>query len=277
MNTLLALLKRHQAFLVFLLLEVCALVMHFSYDYRVKAGVGLLSRSAEASVEKLVYSFRAYLDLNERSDRLAAENLELRNRLAAMEYARGEREWEADSAGEGHFRFIAGEVVNNSVARAHNFFTVDQGREAGVREGMGVLSYGGVAGVVVASTGHYAAVISVLNRDLRISAKLQRSGYVGTLKWDGESYQRVLLTEIPHHVPVTPGDTVVTSGFSNIFPKGLLIGLVEGVEVRGADFLTLRVRLKADFKRLHLVSIVANTHREELDSIATQMVSEDER
>ncbi|PID90896.1 MAG: hypothetical protein CSA97_00495, partial [Bacteroidetes bacterium] len=141
MNTLLALLKRHQAFLVFMLLEALALGMHISYDYRTKARVGLLSRSAEAAVERFVYSFRAYLDLYDRCDRLAAENLELRNRLAALEYSREEGEWREDSVGAGQFRYIAGEVVSNSVARAHNFFTVNQGKRAGVHEGMGVLSH----------------------------------------------------------------------------------------------------------------------------------------
>ncbi len=267
MALLLRLIRKYQHVLFFLFLELVAVLLHYSYDYKQKAKAGLAFRRVEASIEQYVAELATYWNLRVENRRLVNENISLRNQLAnlqskslpdsnACEEFRGRR-----------YTYLPATVVSNSITRAHNFFTLDRGWKDGVENQMGVLANGSVAGIVIASTKHYATAISLLNTDLKVSAKLKASGYTGTLSWDGDDYRIAKLTEIPHHVKIHSGDTVVTSGFSNIFPPDVMVGVVEEVQNRGGDFCTLDIRLFTDFKRLHHVSVVWDEDLPELDSL----------
>lgn len=271
MNNLIALLKRYQHILAFLLLEVVALTLHFSYGYERRAHFGLLFKRVEASIDAKSYELRHYMGLREENQRLVAENLELRNALegAHIQLRRNPAAM-PDSVLNDRYVHRSARVISNSVVRQQNYFTIDQGTDNGVRENMPVLTEGCVAGIIVATSPRYAIAISLLNTELKVSAKLTRTGYYGSLSWDGESYRTALLSEIPHHVEVLAGDTVVTSGYSNIFPAGVAIGRVERVEHQGGDFSTLRVRLETDFKRLHYVTVLEDKRRDEVTQLQAE-------
>src|SRR5690606_5696865 len=123
---------------------------------------------------------------------------------------------------------------------------------------MGGASPAGVVGVVVGVTRHYPVVMSVLITDFRMSARVALHDYFGSLAWDGINYRNARLSEIPHHVKVHEGDTIVTSGFSAIFPAGLMAGTLTGEQRRGGDFISLRVLLSVDFKKLTDVYVIGN-------------------
>jgi rod shape-determining protein MreC len=113
--------------------------------------------------------------------------------------------------------------------------------------------------------------MSLLNVRWNLSAKIAKNNYFGTLAWDGKDYRRVFLNDIPFHVDVAQGDTIVTSGFSPMFPEGIHLGIVEKVSKEGAsNFFTIVVKLFADFKSLSYVEVIENNKRRELDSILKQ-------
>lgn len=269
MGSILRLLRRFQHLAFFILLEGIAITVYLQSDYLLKARAGFWLKEIEAWVEERMTDLSSYLWLHDQNAALVAENLALRNALAqqrlAIDYLPEVRK---DTLHTRQYQYYSGTVVSNTVVTPHNYFTIDLGRNAAIRPEMPVLSGGSVAGMVLKTSEHYAVVISVLNTDFRLSAKLERTGYYGSLRWDGGDYRSVLLSEIPHHVEVRPGDTVVTTGFSNIFPPDLYIGVVDGVEVSGGDFNTIRVRLGCDFKRLHEVTLIGDTLKTERDSIA---------
>ena len=66
-------------------------------------------------------------------------------------------------------------------------------------------------------TPSYSTVMSLLNVRWMVPAKIARNNYFGTLSWDRKDYRKVFLSDIPFHVNVLTGDTVVTSGFSSLF------------------------------------------------------------
>lgn len=271
MNNLLRLLKRFQHVLYFLLLEVVALTLYINYNYYQKAQASLVFRRVESYVEAWRSRTANYFRLEEENQRLVRENLELRNALENNRILlRHNPTAKIDSALTGRYTVRSARVISNTTARTHNFFTLDQGSKNGVTLQMPVLSEGNVAGIVVAVSPRFSIAISLLNTDLKVSAKLARTGYFGSLSWDGISHQTALLNEIPHHVEVRAGDSVVTSGYSNIFPAGIPIGLVESVENKGGDFSTLRIRLATDFKRIYYVTILQDNYRQELDSLQQQ-------
>ena len=266
MNTLLRLLRRYRNVLYFLLLECVALLLHTQFSYTQKARIGALMNGVEAYAEDRASAMRRYTDLEGENARLVEENIALRNAHERLRYMLS-RQRITDSSANGQFCYHTAHVVNNTVSLPRNLFTIDRGRADGVHDGMGVLAYGNVVGIVVAVAPHYSKAISLLNKDLRISARLSRTGYFGSVGWDGVSYRTALLAEIPNHVDVRAGDTVVASGYSGIFPPGAPIGYVESVLVEGSDFKVAQVRLAVDFMRLEHVTVVENRQRNELDSL----------
>jgi rod shape-determining protein MreC len=106
----------------------------------------------------------------------------------------------------------------------------------------------------------------VLNREFFPSAKIERNGYFGPVGWTGKRYDEVILKEIPIQVEVREGDTIVTSGYSSIFPEGIMIGTVKDFEIVEGIYYSIRVKLSTDFKKLSNVLVVKNlTQKERLE------------
>jgi rod shape-determining protein MreC len=163
------------------------------------------------------------------------------------------------------YEFIQARIVNNSVNKQYNYVTLNKGRRDGVMPDMGIIGSGGVVvGVVTNVTEHYSSGPSILNRRWFVSSKIKKNNYFGRLAWDGYDYQRAKLNEIPFHVELAVGDTIVTSGYSSIFPEGFLIGTIEEFNhSSGANFYEIIIRLSTDFKTLSHVELVKNNFIEE--------------
>jgi rod shape-determining protein MreC len=128
---------------------------------------------------------------------------------------------------------------------------------------MAVIAPDGVVGVVYATSGNYATVIPMINRNFRLSAKILKNGYFGSLSWAGSGYRKAILEEIPFHVEIEPGDSIVTSGYSAIFPEGIGVGTIAGFEVREGNFYTIEVDIAVDYKNLLYVNVIRNLRGEE--------------
>jgi rod shape-determining protein MreC len=101
-------------------------------------------------------------------------------------------------------------------------------------------------------------VIPVINRDFRLSVKIKSNNYSGILQWDGSSPLHAVLSEIPFHVEILSGDTILTSGFSSIFPEGIMVGQIESFSLEKGNFYDIRVRLSTDFQSLFHVNVIRN-------------------
>ena len=164
------------------------------------------------------------------------------------------------------------EVVVNSIRRADNFITINKGALDGVKEEMGVVDGRGVVGIVYHTSPHYSLVISVLNSKASISCKISDTNYFGYLKWDGGDCQYANLVDMPRHSICEVGDTIVTTGFTPIFPEGLMVGTVEEISDShdGLSFL-LKIKLSADFGNLNQVKIVDRKNMDELKELQKQI------
>jgi len=173
-----------------------------------------------------------------------------------------------DSSQKAVYRFTTARVINNSVNQQHNFITINKGRHDGIKPDMGVISNGQVVGLVTNVSENFSTVISLLNSKWKISAKIKRNDYFGSLSWDGKDYRRVQLNEMPYHVPVQNGDTVVTTGYSSSFPEGLIIGTISDFSIgSGSNFYKIEVMLAADFKNLVIVGLIENKQLNEIKSL----------
>lgn len=166
------------------------------------------------------------------------------------------------------YDFIPARTINNTVDKNYNYITLDKGRMHGVENGMGVLSPDGIAGMVIETSKRYALAISVLNKKFNLSAKLVHNQNIGPITWDGRDADYGYLQDIPRTSEIIIGDTVVTSGYSVIFPAGMLVGVVESYNADAkVGFYTVKVRLSTNFRGLGNVYIVKHEYAAEIDSL----------
>lgn len=271
---------RHSGWAVFLLFATLSCVMLFRGN-PYQQHVYMTSAGAVASaVYRTSNSVTGYFhlrgineDLLQRTAQLEMELIDLRRQLrAAGEKIYGDSV-PVDSALR-QYRFIMAHVINNSIARSNNFITIDRGESDGVRPEMGVVDQNGVVGIVNVTGPHTARLISVLNSDLRLSCKVKGSDAFGSLVWDGKSPRRALLEEMPRHVEFALGDTVITSGYSVVFPEGIPVGRVVGHKRDDDDnFYSLSVELFTDFATLSTVRVIENFSKDEIESVEQDKVN----
>lgn len=206
-------------------------------------------------------------DLNRRNAELQAE-LAAKNEQLAMLLEREYTDTLQIDSDVRPFEFIVAHVINNSISHPYNYLTINKGSADGVRPELGVIDGNGVVGIVSNVTTHSARVISLLNPHFRLSCKIKRTDYFGSLVWDGVNPDEALLEELPRHTVFHPGDTIVTSGYSAVFPAGLPVGMVmENDGDHSQNFFTLKIKLFADFTTLSNVQVVQNNNAEELRSL----------
>ncbi|MPM71905.1 hypothetical protein SDC9_118876 [bioreactor metagenome] len=133
---------------------------------------------------------------------------------------------------------------------------------------MGVYSPAGVVGIVDHVSKNYCLVRSVLHSEVTISTTVKNKGVTGTCMWDGVNYAYGVLKDIPVHVKLKQGDTLLTSSFSGIFPAGIPVGYVSDFSTDATRaFYNIRFRFAADFGDLTSVYIIRNLIKGELDEL----------
>ena len=270
MRSLLRYLIKNYALLLFIFLEAVSLIFVFNYNKYQRVQYLNSSSRLTASVYNSFDSVLKYFELAEVNRNLAEENAKLKSSLQYQsEIMAG-----IDSASvstdriDSTFRYISAKIIKNSVNKTLNYITLNKGRKDGIKQDMGIVSSEGIVGVVISVSERYSYGFSVLNNRWGPSAKLKKSGFFGPLEWNGGDYQIAELQEIPFHVELAVGDTIVTSGYSTVFPEGLMIGTVASFSrPDGESFYKIKIKLATDFKSIHFVDIIENLHKEELTEL----------
>lgn len=275
MRNLFLFLLKYRAWIVFIIYVVISCTLLFNKNPYQRHVYMTSASNVSATVYDAAHSVTGYFhlrsindDLQRRNAQLESEVIALRSKVDALEL-----EASADSLVVveplKEFDFILAPVINNSITHPYNYITIAKGEADGVRPEMGVVDQNGVVGVVNVTGNRYSRIISLLNPDFRLSCKLKGSDVFGSLVWDGKSPREALLEELPKHTVFEPGDTIITSGYSAVFPEGIPVGIVKGNEHNNADdnFFTLRIKLLTDFSQLSTVRIVVSNDRDEIKTI----------
>ncbi len=270
---------QNRAFFTFLALEAFCFWLLVQNNHYQSARFFNSSNFMVASVNDFSQSIRDYFQLRDVNKTLAEENAALRQALEKQNQATFyyPDTLAVDSAVISRFDFISAKVVNNQVDRFKNFITINKGSQDGIAPGMAVISTMGAIGKVKSVSTHYGVITSLLHIEVMVSATLERTGHFGSVQWNGLNPQVVDLKYIPRHVKPLAGDSVVTSGYNAVFPEGILIGIVEEVDLRDeALFYDITVRLSQDFRKLSFVSVVKSNLKHEQDSLE-QFILKSER
>lgn len=276
MKNILALLRRFYLFLLFLGLEALALTMLFRNNRF--HGSEFVRHSSDWVGN--IYSQRArlseYLRLGEINDQLSLENALLRSEAQENYWnLRTETDTLADSTSIQRYIYRTAKVVNASVNREKNFIVIDRGTLGSVSSDMGVISGGNIVGVVRSASEHFAVVMPVIHSDFKASVRMRKSGAFGSLVWRGGDAQLADVIDIPKNIPVAPGDTIVTSGYSTYFPASIHVGTVEWVDDSDNDYHLIKVRMGADFRRLDHVLVVSDIFKQEQDTLLNKVEQQD--
>lgn len=289
MQNLFAFIWRNSFYFLYLILIIVSLMLMSQNNYYQRTILINTTNGFTGGLLSLTSNFSDYLKLKSANKALAEENARLLSRAKYLYlntgienvpppdsgvitgyYATGQNFPENSTLTDTsklirQFEFIAAKVISNSVNRRNNYLKLNKGSLQGVRPNMAVIAPNGLVGQVVEVSSNFSSVMSVLNRNSRVSSKHKSSNQVGSLLWDGTSYRMGKLVDIPSHVQIFPGDSIVSSGYSHVYPEGVLIGTVEEAKLEsGASFYQVTVRFSADFNKLSYVYVVNNLMRSEL-------------
>jgi rod shape-determining protein MreC len=270
MKTLLRFIQKYSNLLLFLLLEVIAITFMVQGNSYQRSKITAMNRQITGYVYDKFDGAREYFSLKELNQQLAEENMEMRNSLELISKRLDSAAVSEELRGSYRYFFLPSRVIHNSVYRQYNYLTLDKGKNDGVFRNMGVISDQGLVGIILESSAHFSTVLPVINRDFKLSARISSNNYAGILQWEGGSPRHAVLTEIPFHVELAIGDTILSSGFSSIFPEGVKVGVIESFQLETGNFYDIRVKLFTDFQRLYHVNVIRNYRQEEQLNLENQ-------
>ena len=270
MRNLLNFLLKYNHWFLFILLEVISFVLLFRFNHYQHSVYFSSANAVAGKVYEVSGGITSYFHLKSVNEDLLDRIMELEQQNHNLEDALGRHL--SDSTELNSIRNLPNtdyqvfkvRVINNSLNLVDNYITLNRGSKDGIRPEMGVVDGNGVVGIVYDTSSHYSRVISVLNSKSSISCKIVGSEYFGYLKWEYGDSRYAYLKDLPRHAEFNLGDTVVTSGYSTVFPEGIMIGTVDDMADSndGLSYL-LKVKLATDFGKVSEVRVIARTGQHE--------------
>jgi len=245
---------------VFIILEIAAFAMLRHSSELQNIWISRFSHKIMTVLWGGSQNIRNYFQLKEINDNLAAENFRLNEELRQYKLGADERDISFDE----NFEYLPADIIKISKNKQHNYLILDKGYEDGVAPQNGVITSQGVVGIIDAVEKHYSFAISFMNTEVSVSTRIGHDGGVGPLYWDGKKLNRAILKEIPLLHKFELGDTVWTSGFSEIFPSDIPLGVIRQSHIINGAMNECSIELFEDYSSLKYVTIVKNMGREEI-------------
>ena len=260
MRNLLIFITKYNAFFLFLIFEVSALLIYVKYNSFQKATFINSQNKVTGGLFAQVSEFKGYLSLKDVNDSLALENAKLRGQLKSAFYVDTvEKHKVVDTVYKQQYTYIVAKVINNSFNKRSNYITINRGSRDGIAKDMGVINSNGVVGQVINVTDHLAIIQSVLHKNTRFSAMLADDKQIGSFIWGGDlDPHKGLLIDMQNNAQPKLNEVVVTSGYS-LFPTGIPFGKITNLHAKGGGLLlNVEVALAVDFTKLQYVYVVNN-------------------
>jgi rod shape-determining protein MreC len=265
MRQLLAFLIKNHFFFLFFLLEIIAFILIANHTFYQGARMFNTANQLTGNIYQTYNNVFDYLYLKENNRLLAEENVRLRNmnEQSFVKFTKGEINVN-DTVYRQQYIFVDAKVISNSTGKRNNYLMLNKGFNQGIRNNMAVVSSNGIVGIVNGVSSNFSSVMSLLHSETKISAKLKKNNATGSVSWEGGSYKSGLLADIPSHILIKTGDTVITSGFSLDFPEGIVIGSITSYILNpGDNFYKIKINFSTDFNKLDNVYVIKNLFKEE--------------
>lgn len=265
--------KDNRVFLLFVLLEFVALVFiinsHSYHNSKYVHSANYIS----GSILKKSNTISNYFKLKKQNKTLAEENEFLKNNLEKLNKTPIVKDVEIVEP-TSKYHYINATVISNPYTKRNNILTLDKGSQDSIQPNMGVVLSNGVVGITLKVSKHYTTVLSLLNSQSKINAKMKKSHHYGSLHWKGKDPYKVNLDDLPIQANVQGGDTIISGGKSIFFPEGIPIGVISDFTIDNKSYSDISIDLFADFSALNSVYVVKNKLGEEQLQLETESIDE---
>ena len=275
---------RKKDVVVYLILLSFSFALILNSNYFQKSKVLLLSNSISNYTKKNLNFFNEYFKLKEVNYKLSEENLALKNKLEKISRNIG-----LDSLKNANFSYKNAKVISNNLSSFKNRIIINKGSVDGIKSEMGVTNSNGIVGIIEYTSPKFSSIMSILNIEMKINAKVKRTEHFGTLEWDGFDTRHLMLNDISETANIKIGDSIVTGGMSLIFPEGINIGIVSEIinqtqtntkditkknkrlktinlDIR-ENYLNVEVKLHNDMSNLNNVYIIESFNKQEFQKL----------
>ncbi len=259
---------KSNSFLLFFILETICLFLVVGYNKSQKEIFINSTNIFTGKIHEKTSEFSNYMSLSELADKLSVQNANLRKQLIELETKmHQDSNFVMDSIVELDstqvYSFLPVKIINNSVNKIYNTFTLNKGSNDGIKYKQGVIGNDGVYGIVIRVGKHYSVAMSILNPEMKVSGLIKNRDYIGSINWNGD-ITHVRMNDVPKHAVFEKGDTIITSGYSSIFPKGLHIGVIDTFWIEsGRNFYNIDVKLGEDLAKVSYAYVVSHKLKEE--------------
>ena len=276
MRNIFLFIRHYFNFLLFVILQILCLYFIISYSKYHQAAFGNSANQITGKINKRYNSISYYFNLKETNDSLVKANEMLYNKLK-VDYDLPDSIYmtyidslNVDSVAKyKKYKFEGAKIIANSVSLPNNYIVLSKGKNDNFKKGMGVISSNnGVVGIITDVSDDFSVAMSLLHKDSKISGKILKSGETGTVSWDGKEPNILTMTGIAKSVALKQGDTIITSGFSTTFPRGIMIGTVDLIYTNSASsFIKIRLKSQANFFNLQYGYVINNFQADEINSL----------
>ena len=285
MQQLIDFILRKKDVVVYFVLLFLSLSFIFNSNYFHKSKVILFSNSITNYTNEVFENINWYFELKKINSSLVEENLILKNQLEKFIEKNS-----IDSLENVAFQYQNAKVISNNLSSFKNNLIINKGTKHGLKNEMGVISSTGIVGIIDRTSKNYSSVMSILNTESKINAKVKRTSHFGTLEWNGLRNRDLLLNDIPETADIKIGDSIITGGMSLIFPEGINIGVISDImkqekfndtimkfninnQVKIANiefrenYLNIEVKLHTDMNNLNNVYVIESLNKDEFENI----------
>ncbi len=258
MTRLLKFMMERKSLLLFLFLEFFAFTLILRSNLYLNYKHNHFVTEVSGRYNNRVHNITRYFELNQVNRKLQEENSRIKNKkINKINDSIDFLTWK-------NFSVIPAVIITNQFQFSNNHIIINKGSKDSIQPGMGITGTKGIIGTVVKVSPHYAAVLSILNNKTSISVKPKNSNHFGFLKWEGRSPKILTVEDIPLDAKINISDTLVTSGNSNIFPKGIPIGIITDIKkLKGSKNYSLKIRPVEDLTDLNIAYILNNKYQKE--------------
>ena len=275
---------RKKDVVVYLILLLFSLLLIINSNYFHKSKILLFSNSITNYTFDKFSFLNEYFELKKINSSLIDENLFLKSRLEKVSNNN------IDSLKNVIFKYKNAKVISNNLSSFKNHLIINKGADDGLKNEMGIINSTGIVGIINRTSKNYSSVMSILNIETKINAKVKRTSHFGTLEWDGLSNSYLLLNDIPETADIKVGDSIITGGMSLIFPEGINVGVVSEVINKNKhndsllrlntnngkyldiefreNYLNIEVKLHTNMNNLNNVYVIESLNREEFKNIS---------
>ncbi len=276
MQQIISFLDKNKLFILFLLLEVLAVIFTIQSHSFHKSKFVNSANFLSGGVYNKINNFKEFLYLKKENERLNEENVYLKNllNLEDKEIVQHDITVLDTLKYKQKFSYTGAKVINNNYRKNNNYLTINKGGNQGLGSDLGVINSKGIVGITKSVSGNYATVLSILNVNSRINAKLLNSDHYGSLSWDNNDYNIVQLLDLPIQADIYTGDTIVTGGKSTIFPEGIPIGTIKDYKTLNNNYEYINILLFNDMSSIGHVQVIKNFDKTEIQTLEEKSTNE---